>query len=126
MCRGPSRLEELPDIAHRHGTGIPIRVVPRTLTETKFWVGKPLDRFALEAEQFPPTPGLDTLHRHLRLNYRMSDGREAKVSFAEGPDGTRIRVAFDPESENPIEMQQQGWQAILDSFGRYVEGKAAE
>lgn len=60
------------------------------------------------------------------IEYRMGDGREAKVSFVEGPDGTRIRVAFDPESENPVEMQQQGWQAILDNFGRYVEGKAAK
>jgi len=24
---------------------------------------------------------------------------------------------------NTAEMQQQGWQAILDNFGRYVEGK---
>ncbi|MGQ4659962.1 SRPBCC domain-containing protein [Lysobacter sp. F6437] len=42
------------------------------------------------------------------------------VHFDEEPEGTRVRVAFDPESENPVEMQQQGWQAILDSFGRYV------
>lgn len=59
------------------------------------------------------------------IEYRMDDGREASVRFSREPEGTRIRVDFDPESENPAEMQQQGWQAILDSFGRYVEGKAA-
>ena len=59
------------------------------------------------------------------IEYRMGDGREASVRFTEEPKGTRVRVDFDPESENPVEMQQQGWQAILDSFGRYVEGKAA-
>lgn len=59
------------------------------------------------------------------IEYRMDDGREAAVRFSREPEGTRIRVDFDPESENPTEMQQQGWQAILDSFGRYVEGKAA-
>lgn len=59
------------------------------------------------------------------IEYRMDDGREAAVCFSREPEGTRIRVDFDPESENPTEMQQQGWQAILDSFGRYVEGKAA-
>ena len=61
-----------------------------------------------------------------RIEYRMSDGREAIVRFTKEPDGTRVRVDFDPESENPIEMQQQGWQAILDSFGRYVKDKAAK
>jgi uncharacterized protein YndB with AHSA1/START domain len=59
------------------------------------------------------------------IEYRMSDGREAAVRFTEEPEGTRIRVDFDAESENPVEVQQQGWQAILDSFGRYVENKAA-
>jgi hypothetical protein len=28
---------------------------------------------------------------------------------------------FDPESENPVELQQQGWQAILHNFKTYVE-----
>jgi hypothetical protein len=102
VCRGLSRLEELPDIAHRYGTEIPIRVVPRTLTETKFWVGKPLDRFVLVAEQFPPTPGLDTLHRHLRLSYRMSEGRSERLTISlelfallmDLAEGTQIIDAF--------------------------------
>ncbi len=59
------------------------------------------------------------------IEYRMSDGREAAVRFTKEPGGTRIRVDFDAESENPAELQQQGWQAILDNFGRYVEGKKA-
>ncbi|HEX2083377.1 MAG TPA: SRPBCC family protein [Xanthomonadaceae bacterium] len=59
------------------------------------------------------------------VEYRMGDGREAIVRFSEEPEGTRVRVDFDPESENPIEMQQAGWQAILDNFARYVEGKSA-
>jgi uncharacterized protein YndB with AHSA1/START domain len=59
------------------------------------------------------------------IEYRMGDGREAIVRFSEEPEGTRIRVDFDPESENPTEMQQEGWQAILDNFARYVEGKSA-
>jgi uncharacterized protein YndB with AHSA1/START domain len=58
------------------------------------------------------------------IEYRMSDGREVAARFEQEPGGVRLRVIFDAESENPAEMQQQGWQAILDSFGRYVEGKA--
>lgn len=58
------------------------------------------------------------------IEYRMGDGREVVARFDQEADGVRLRVIFDAESENPAEMQQQGWQAILDSFGRYVEGKA--
>lgn len=58
------------------------------------------------------------------IEYRMDDGREVATRFAREPAGVRIQVDFDAESQNPAEMQRQGWQAILDSFGRYVEGKA--
>lgn len=34
---------------------------------------------------------------------------------------TEICVTFDPETENPIEMQKAGWQAILDNFKQYTE-----
>lgn len=56
------------------------------------------------------------------IRYTMGDGRKATVNFI--PDGnrqTRIQLFFDPESENPIEMQKLGWQAILDNFKAYVE-----
>jgi uncharacterized protein YndB with AHSA1/START domain len=58
------------------------------------------------------------------IEYRMSDGREVAVHFDQAPDGVRVRVAFDAESENPAEVQQQGWQTILDNFGRYAEVKS--
>ncbi|WP_312957169.1 SRPBCC family protein [Stutzerimonas nitrititolerans] len=57
------------------------------------------------------------------IEYRMSDGREAKIEFAERPDGVLVTVSFDAETENPSELQRQGWQAILDNFGRYMEDK---
>lgn len=57
------------------------------------------------------------------IAYRMSDGREAEVEFAERLDGVLVTVTFDAETENPPELQRQGWQAILDNFGRYVEAK---
>jgi hypothetical protein len=82
LCRGLARLEELPEIAFKDRDEIPIRVVPRTLTETKFWVGKPLQRFTLDAEQFPATPGLATLHRYLRLSYRTSHGHAETLTVS--------------------------------------------
>ena len=57
------------------------------------------------------------------VEYRMSDGREVTVEFVEQSGGVLVRETFDAESENPPELQRQGWQAILDNFGRYVEAK---
>ncbi len=55
------------------------------------------------------------------VEYRMGDGREVSVSFAEVPGGVRVRETFDAETENPPELQRQGWQAILDAFARHAE-----
>jgi uncharacterized protein YndB with AHSA1/START domain len=60
-----------------------------------------------------------------RIEYAMSDGRTVEVEFTETADGVRVRETFDAESENDPELQRQGWQAILDSFARHVEAKAA-
>lgn len=57
------------------------------------------------------------------LEYRMSDGREVRVEFVERPEGVLVRETFDAESENPPELQREGWQAILNNFGRHVEAK---
>lgn len=57
------------------------------------------------------------------IEYRMSDGREVEVDFAEQSDGVLVKTTFDAESENSPEVQREGWQAILDNFGRYVEAR---
>jgi uncharacterized protein YndB with AHSA1/START domain len=57
------------------------------------------------------------------IEYRMPDGREVSTEFTEGDGGVDVRVVFDAEEQNPPEFQRQGWQAILDSFGRYAEAK---
>jgi uncharacterized protein YndB with AHSA1/START domain len=51
------------------------------------------------------------------------DGRRVEVSFAAEGAGTRVTLHFDPENVHPRDLQQAGWQAILDSFKRYAEGK---
>jgi uncharacterized protein YndB with AHSA1/START domain len=57
------------------------------------------------------------------LAYRMSDGREVEVEFVEHGEGVLVKETFDSETENPPEMQRQGWQAILDNFARHVQAK---
>ena len=59
---------------------------------------------------------------HRLIEYRMSDGREVKVEFSEEPGRVLVRETFDAESQNPPELQREGWQAILDNFARHVEG----
>jgi uncharacterized protein YndB with AHSA1/START domain len=58
------------------------------------------------------------------IEYAMADGREVQTTFSEVNGGTRIQTTFDAESENPVEMQREGWQAILDNFVRHVEAGA--
>ncbi|MCC6691561.1 MAG: SRPBCC domain-containing protein [Bacteroidia bacterium] len=48
-------------------------------------------------------------------------GRTATVRFENLGKQTEVIVTFDPETENPIEMQKAGWQAILNNFKNYVE-----
>lgn len=48
-------------------------------------------------------------------------GRFATVEFKETNGQTEITVTFDPEKENSIDLQRQGWQAILDNFKKYTE-----
>ena len=48
-------------------------------------------------------------------------GRSATVTFQERGSQTEVSVTFDPETQNPVELQRQGWQAILDNFKKYTE-----
>ena len=56
------------------------------------------------------------------LEFTFGD-RAAKVEFLNGENGVMVRETFDAETEHPIEMQRQGWQAILNNFAKHVEAK---
>ncbi len=55
---------------------MPLRVTPRTPTETAFWVEKPLAAFRLEADLPPETEGVERLHWQAFLIYRYRNGRD--------------------------------------------------
>jgi uncharacterized protein YndB with AHSA1/START domain len=55
------------------------------------------------------------------LAYTLDDGRKVAVDFKKEDDKVKITETFEPEEENSADMQRDGWQAILDSFKRYVE-----
>jgi uncharacterized protein YndB with AHSA1/START domain len=54
--------------------------------------------------------------------YSLTDGRKVEVIFTKDDDArTKIATNFEAESTNSIEMQCDGWQAILNNFKKYVE-----
>jgi len=56
------------------------------------------------------------------IEYSFGD-RTAVVDFEAKDEAVAVRVSFDPETQNPVEMQRGGWQAILANFTKHVEAK---
>jgi uncharacterized protein YndB with AHSA1/START domain len=54
------------------------------------------------------------------IGYSFGD-RTGAVEFLPGAQGVTVRSTFDAETENSVEQQRQGWQAILVNFAKHVE-----
>ena len=63
----------------------------------------------------------DEVKPHCYIEYAMGDGRKVKIDFESEDNSTQIRQSFDAENMHSAEMQRAGWQAILDTFKKYVE-----
>lgn len=61
------------------------------------------------------------VEKHKAIEYILGDGRTVKITFFSEGNQTKVVETFDPENENPEDMQQAGWQAILDNFRKYTE-----
>ena len=61
------------------------------------------------------------IEKEKNIQILLGDGRSMLVTFEMTDDTTIVTEKFEPEKENPVEMQQAGWQMILDNFKRYVE-----
>jgi len=55
------------------------------------------------------------------FSYVLGDGRKVSASFESKGNETLVRIVFDAETENPIDMQRDGWQAILNNYKKYTE-----
>lgn len=64
----------------------------------------------------------DEVTEHKLISYTLGDGRKVKIEFEENGDETKVIETFDPEDQNPVEMQRGGWQAILNNYKKYTEG----
>lgn len=61
---------------------------------------------------------------HQAIAYDLADGRKVSITFT-GRDGeTAISETFEAEDTFPLDMQRDGWQAILDNFKKYVESNS--
>lgn len=63
----------------------------------------------------------DEVCLHEVIAYTMGDGRKVRITFKGQENETKIIETFDADPTNPFEFQQQGWQAILNHFKKYVE-----
>jgi uncharacterized protein YndB with AHSA1/START domain len=58
------------------------------------------------------------------ITYTMPDGRKVRIEFSDDGATTKVKESFEAESENPVEMQQMGWQMILNNFKAHTEKQA--
>ena len=63
----------------------------------------------------------DAVRENDYIEYTLGDGRKVSVTFKGNGNETNVIEIFDAETENPVEMQRGGWQAILDNFKKYTE-----
>lgn len=61
------------------------------------------------------------IEEHSKISYVLEDDRKIFVTFKETENGIEVVEKFDPETENSEELQQAGWQMILDNFKKYTE-----
>ena len=63
----------------------------------------------------------DKIKEHELIEYTIGDGRKVKIVFSTNGNETTVVESFEAETENSIELQQGGWQAILNNFKKHVE-----
>lgn len=61
------------------------------------------------------------VEEHQQIEYTMGDDRKVQITFSAGENGVEVIETFEAEDTNPVEMQQGGWQAILNNFKKYTE-----
>lgn len=66
----------------------------------------------------------DLMKTHEHIAYAIEDGRKVEITFTNLGSTTKVVETFEAETENSIELQQAGWQAILNNFKKYVEANS--
>ncbi len=66
----------------------------------------------------------DAVEKNKYIEYTLADGRKVTINFTGDDRETRVVETFEAKSVNSIEMQKNGWQAILDNFKKYAESRS--
>lgn len=70
---------------------------------------------------FDFTATYDNIEEGKLISYTLDDGRKVITTFENAGDKTKVETVFEAENSNPIEMQRDGWQAILNNFKKHTE-----
>lgn len=93
---------------------------------------RPGGRFISRMEAKDGSQGFDYSGSHVKVEENriiestLDDGRKVFLYFDSRGDKTHVRETFETESQNSVELQQQGWQMILNNFKKYVESSQTE
>lgn len=60
------------------------------------------------------------------IAYTLDDDRKVEISFIPKGNMTLVRITFEAELANPVELQKEGWQSILNNFRKYVEESVSQ
>ena len=63
----------------------------------------------------------DEINTNELIRYTLADCRKVTITFSEQDNQTKLVETFEAEDENSIQLQHDGWQAILNNFKKYVE-----
>jgi uncharacterized protein YndB with AHSA1/START domain len=61
------------------------------------------------------------IHEFRLVVTKLDDNRMVRTEFIESDDNVKVVETFEVEGDNSIELQRQGWLAILTNFKHYVE-----
>lgn len=64
------------------------------------------------------------IEAHKQIQKRLDDGRMVDISFEEKDDQTTVTETFEVEDVNSIDLQRDGWQAILNNYKKRVESQS--
>ena len=63
----------------------------------------------------------DQVVKHELISYHLDDNRKVTIRFNGNGNTTTVTESFDADTSHSAEMQQAGWQAILNNFKKYAE-----
>ena len=78
-------------------------------------------KFTSRMEAKDGSMGFDAVRTNEYIEYTLGDDRKVKINFSAQGNKTKVVESFEAENTHSIEMQQGGWQAILDNFKKYTE-----